>query len=56
VPVHYGTLWPIGMSGVRPHMFAGPGVEFARRAARVAPDTQVRVLAQGESLTIGPRA
>lgn len=56
VPVHYGTFWPIGMSGVRAHMFAGPGAEFARRAARVAPDTQVRVLAQGETLTIGPRA
>ena len=56
VPVHYGTFWPIGMSGVRPQMFSGPGEEFAQRAARAAPDTQVRVLAQGESLTIGPGA
>jgi L-ascorbate metabolism protein UlaG (beta-lactamase superfamily) len=54
VPVHYGTFWPMGMSGVRPHMFTGPGEEFARRAAREAPDTRVRVLAQGESLTLGP--
>ena len=56
VPVHYGTFWPIGMSGVRAHMFSGPGAEFARRAARTAPDTQVRVLAQGQSLVIGPGA
>ncbi|HEV7963187.1 MAG TPA: MBL fold metallo-hydrolase [Actinoplanes sp.] len=54
VPVHYGTFWPSGMSGVRPHMFSGPGEEFARRAARSAPDAQVQVLAHGESLTIGP--
>jgi L-ascorbate metabolism protein UlaG (beta-lactamase superfamily) len=56
VPVHYGTFWPIGMSGVRQHMFTDPGEEFARRAARTAPDTQVRVLTHGESLTIGPAA
>ena len=54
VPVHYGTFWPIGLGRVRPHMFRDPGDEFARRAARTAPDTQVRVLSQGETLTIGP--
>jgi L-ascorbate metabolism protein UlaG (beta-lactamase superfamily) len=54
VPVHYGTFWPIGLGRVRPHMFRDPGDEFARRAARMAPDTQVRVLSQGETLTIGP--
>jgi len=56
VPVHYGTFWPRGLSSVRQHMFAGPGAEFARIAARTAPDTQVRVLAQGESLAIGSGA
>lgn len=54
VPVHYGTFWPIGLTRVRPHMFSEPGEEFARRAARTAPDTQVRVLDHGETLTIGP--
>jgi L-ascorbate metabolism protein UlaG (beta-lactamase superfamily) len=56
VPVHYGTFWPAGMSRVRAHMFREPGDEFARRAARSAPDAQVRVLGHGESLTIGPGA
>ena len=56
VPVHYGTFWPIGMSRVRRHMFTEPGTEFARRAASAAPDTQVRVLAHGETLTIEPAA
>jgi L-ascorbate metabolism protein UlaG (beta-lactamase superfamily) len=54
VPVHYGTFWPIGMGRIRPHMFGGPGEEFARRAARTSPDTHVRVLTQGETLTIRP--
>jgi L-ascorbate metabolism protein UlaG (beta-lactamase superfamily) len=54
VPVHYGTLWPIGMARVRQHMFREPGVRFAEEAARVAPDAKVRVLAHGETLTINP--
>jgi L-ascorbate metabolism protein UlaG (beta-lactamase superfamily) len=53
VPVHYGTLWPIGLGRVRPHMFHEPGREFARLAERAAPDSRVRVLAQGQSLTVG---
>jgi L-ascorbate metabolism protein UlaG (beta-lactamase superfamily) len=52
VPVHYGTFWPIGMSRIRAHMFHEPGRQFARLAERTAPDTRVRVLAQGETLTI----
>ncbi len=52
VPVHYGTFWPIGLGRVRPHMFSEPGDEFARRAATLSPDTRVRVLAHGETLTI----
>jgi len=53
VPVHYGTLWPIGLGRVRSHMFRDPGEQFARYALRKAPDSRVRVLAQGETLTIG---
>ncbi|GID95249.1 MBL fold metallo-hydrolase [Amorphoplanes digitatis] len=54
VPVHYGTFWPAGLSRIRPHMFHDPGTEFARHAARTSPDTRVRVLAQGETLSFEP--
>ncbi len=54
VPVHYGTLWPVGLGRVRSHMFRDPGEEFARVAQRTAPDSRVRVLAQGETLTVEP--
>ncbi|AEV87677.1 membrane protein [Actinoplanes sp. SE50] len=56
VPVHYGTLWPIGMGRIRRHMFDEPGTRFAEFAARACPDTRVRVLAHGETLTVGPAA
>lgn len=53
VPVHYGTFWPIGMTRIRPHMFTEPGRRFAELAEQSAPDTRVRVLNHGETLTIG---
>ncbi|MDB1089282.1 MBL fold metallo-hydrolase [Streptomyces sp. ACA25] len=50
IPVHYGTFWPMGMSAVRPHEFHGPGEEFERYAARLAPDVEVHRPAHGESV------
>ncbi|MGI5479807.1 MBL fold metallo-hydrolase [Streptomyces lavendofoliae] len=50
VPVHYGTYWPIGLDGVRPHEFHAPGDEFARHAARLAPGVVVHRPAHGESV------
>ena len=34
VPIHYGTLWPIGLDAVRPRLFFGPGAEFVHHADR----------------------
>ncbi|WP_299538320.1 MBL fold metallo-hydrolase [uncultured Streptomyces sp.] len=48
VPVHYGTYWPIGLDGVRPHEFHAPGEEFVRHAARLAPKVAVHLLGHGE--------
>ncbi|HET9518321.1 MAG TPA: MBL fold metallo-hydrolase [Actinoplanes sp.] len=53
VPVHYGTFWPLGLGGLRQHMFSGPGDAFARYAATASPSTRVHVLAHGQSLTVG---
>ncbi|QXF81324.1 MBL fold metallo-hydrolase [Rhodococcus pyridinivorans] len=39
VPIHYGTLWPIGLDAVRPRLFFGPGAEFVRRAEHAGIDT-----------------
>lgn len=48
VPVHYGTYWPIGLDGVRPHEFHSPGDEFVRYAAKRAPEVTVHLLGHGE--------
>lgn len=53
VPVHYGTFWPIGLDGVRPHEFHSPGDEFVRQAARRAPAVAVHRLRHGESVRPG---
>ncbi|WP_274563894.1 MBL fold metallo-hydrolase [Streptomyces spiramyceticus] len=50
VPVHYGTYWPIGLDGFRPHEFHSPGDEFVRKAARLAPEVAVHRLGHGESV------
>ncbi|GGZ16090.1 MBL fold metallo-hydrolase [Streptomyces nitrosporeus] len=53
VPVHYGTYWPIGMDGVRPHEFHAPGDEFVRQAARLVPEVAVHLLGHGEHVRPG---
>lgn len=50
VPIHYGTFWPIGMEGVRPHEFLGPGPDFVRHSGLLAPDVAVHLLRHGESV------
>lgn len=54
VPVHWGTFWPIGLRLVRPRRFSGPGAEFAARAARIAPEVDVHVLAPGAAAHVTP--
>ncbi len=55
VPVHYGTYWPVGLAGVRPHEFHAPGDEFVRHAARLAPGVRVHRLRHGESVLLAVR-
>jgi L-ascorbate metabolism protein UlaG (beta-lactamase superfamily) len=55
VPVHYATLWPIGVGWVRPSRFHDPGRAFAEHARSTAPEVDVRVLAPGTSTQIDCR-
>jgi L-ascorbate metabolism protein UlaG (beta-lactamase superfamily) len=52
VPIHYGTMWPIGFDWLRPHIFHEPGREFAEAASLMAPDVDVRVFPPGASTTV----
>lgn len=52
VPIHWGTLHPVGFSWMRPSTRIDPPHQFAQLVRRMAPDTTVRVLPNGGSLTL----
>ena len=52
VPIHWGTLWPLGMGRVMPHRLQRPPLEFARHAARLAPEVSVLLTPPGETVPI----
>jgi L-ascorbate metabolism protein UlaG (beta-lactamase superfamily) len=52
VPIHWGTLHPIGLGRMRPRTRIDPPHQFARMAADMAPDTIVRVVPVGGSLSL----
>jgi L-ascorbate metabolism protein UlaG (beta-lactamase superfamily) len=53
IPIHWGTFYPFGFARLWPHRLGDPPHEFAREAARRAPETQVRILAPGEAMPLG---
>ncbi len=56
VPVHYGTLWPIGLDRLAPGQFArlcrGPGRAFGIELAASDSPARAHVIAHGETVTI----
>jgi L-ascorbate metabolism protein UlaG (beta-lactamase superfamily) len=52
VPIHWGTLGPLGAQQLWPWLFERPARRFAEQAALLAPDVEVRALEAGESLSI----
>ncbi len=52
VPIHWGTLHPVGFSWMRPSTRIDPPHQFAQLVRRMAPDTTVRVLPNGGSLKV----
>jgi L-ascorbate metabolism protein UlaG (beta-lactamase superfamily) len=52
VPVHWGTLFPLGLARLHSHVLRNPPREFSAYVAELAPDVEVRVLEPGESLAL----
>ncbi len=52
VPIHWGTLYPLGLARLRPGPLRTPPREFAARARDLAPQVEVRVLAPGEATSL----
>jgi len=55
IPIHWGTLFPFALDRLRGKapLLSDPPREFARAAARLAPDVEVRVLQPGEATFLG---
>jgi L-ascorbate metabolism protein UlaG (beta-lactamase superfamily) len=51
IPIHWGTYRPLHL-GARARFLTSPAEEFAREAASLAPEVDVRVLRPGERLEL----
>jgi L-ascorbate metabolism protein UlaG (beta-lactamase superfamily) len=52
VPIHWGTLYPMGLERVVSRPLRQPGERFREAAARIAPGVDVRVLLPGEAAAL----
>ncbi|HEX5758023.1 MAG TPA: MBL fold metallo-hydrolase [Thermoanaerobaculia bacterium] len=52
VPIHWGTLYPLGLDRLRPGPLRSPPGEFAARTGALAPQVEVRVLEPGEATSL----
>jgi L-ascorbate metabolism protein UlaG (beta-lactamase superfamily) len=52
IPVHWGTLLPVGLARRHRAGLAEPAQLFARNVARLAPGVEVRILAPGEETAL----
>lgn len=50
IPIHWGTFRPIGMGWSRMRFLTHPPQAFARHAAEMAPEVEVRVVAPGRGI------
>lgn len=56
VPIHWGTLFPIGLDRLRPRALVCPPRAFAHHASTLAPEVEVRVLSPGDKLALARAA
>jgi len=54
IPIHWGTLFPIGMMRRRGDRLTDPPHEFAEHAARLAPEVEVAILQPGATFELVP--
>jgi len=52
VPIHWGTLYPLGLARLRPAPLHSPPRELAAWMRELAPQSELRVLAPGEATSL----
>lgn len=53
IPIHWGTLFPVGRARRHGHLLTVPPRDFARHVAQLAPEVEVVLLEPGESRQLG---
>jgi L-ascorbate metabolism protein UlaG (beta-lactamase superfamily) len=53
IPIHWGTLYPLGLRRLASRRFERPGPAFRAAVATRAPGIEVRILEPGESMELG---
>ncbi len=52
VPIHWGTYCPMIVDWFKPHFLKAPPIEFARRAAEIAPNVEIKIVKPGDSFEL----
>jgi L-ascorbate metabolism protein UlaG (beta-lactamase superfamily) len=52
IPIHWGTLYPLGLARLRPDPLRQPPLHLARWMRELAPQSELRVLAPGEATSL----
>jgi L-ascorbate metabolism protein UlaG (beta-lactamase superfamily) len=52
IPIHWGTLYPLGLARLRPGPLRSPPREFVVRMRELAPQVEARVLPPGEATSL----
>jgi L-ascorbate metabolism protein UlaG (beta-lactamase superfamily) len=52
IPIHWGTLHPLGMGWMKPRFLYDPPDDFVRHAATIAPDVKIHVVKPGSFVDI----
>lgn len=52
VPIHWGTLYPLGLARLRPGPLSAPPERFTAAMRELAPQVEARVLAPGDALSL----
>ena len=52
IPIHWGTMAPLGMGWLNPPFLSRPPHTFAQHAADLAPNVSIRILQPGSSIKI----
>jgi L-ascorbate metabolism protein UlaG (beta-lactamase superfamily) len=52
VPIHWGTLYPLGFRRLAPHLLVEPPLQFRSHIRELAPDVAVQILHPGHSIEL----